>query len=86
VPGVNCTPNTPAVANIWVITGKLTVNAGGADKPKIVPVPQFLPPGQQPSGTWEVIQNGSFAGDNPTVEAGWTLVPNPTKTTWSVKK
>ncbi|MCI0705101.1 MAG: hypothetical protein L0241_28910, partial [Planctomycetia bacterium] len=79
VPGVNCAANQAGEAHRWIITGTMTVDASGQNKPKIVPTPQFLPPGQQPNGTWNVIvpegQNAKVEGDTPTVEAGWMIEP-----------
>ena len=53
----------------------MTVVAIPGFNPIIVPVPQFLPVGQQPSGTWDVIategNNAKIDGGNPAVSPGW---------------
>ncbi len=91
-PGLDCEPTRPKSSNNWVVAGTMTIDASGASKPTIVPVPQFLPPGQQPVGTWTVIQtegpNSQIQGDNPEL-VGWTLLPeimNGVKKKFSVKK
>ncbi len=46
-----------------------------ASKPTIGPVPQFLPAGQQASGTWDVIQATKVVGGTPRIIQGWILLP-----------
>jgi hypothetical protein len=80
VPGIDCGPGGTK-ANQWVVTGTMTVDTTFVDKPTINPAPQFLPQGQQPSGTWEVIiadpnaPNAKIEG-NPVVPQGWILQSN----------
>ncbi len=75
-PGVNCEPNTPAGRNNWQITGTMTVDAMQPNKPTINPVPQFLPAGQQPIGTWSVISADKIEGNgDPGIPVGWFLLP-----------
>jgi hypothetical protein len=87
LPGLNCAPGAPEGGdahlrnNQWMVTGVMIIDATGASKPTIGPVPQFLPQGQQPGGTWRVIAAqgglGGIHGDDPIVPAGWSLRPVP---------
>lgn len=93
-PGIDATDTLNL--NIWTVTGTMTVTAAAnnPNKPTIQQDIQFLPPNQQPSGTWYVIQasgqNAKLQGDDPLVPTGWTLDTttdgNGNKKKWGVHK
>lgn len=79
-PGLDCAASSVAnTANRWIITGTLTIDSSRPVKPIISPIPQFLPAGQQASGTWDVITANQVAfknpGNQPNIIPGWVLLP-----------
>jgi hypothetical protein len=78
-PGLDCRQpgQNQFSANKWVVTGTLTIDTSNADKPTIIPVPQFLPEGQQVAGQWTIIEANKItsAPNLPQFPQGWQLLP-----------
>jgi hypothetical protein len=87
-PSVDCT--VVGKANLWKVTGDLVVTLESTAQ--IAPIPQRLPQGQQPNGTWDVvIVDGAIQPQvDPTLAPGWQLITesnaNGVKKKWSVKQ
>jgi hypothetical protein len=78
------------VASKWIVQGTLTVDATKTIKPRIEPITQRLPAGQQATGTFEVIEaTVKIEGDDPQTPDGWDLLSQNVggvKKKWSVKR
>jgi len=88
-PGLNGQSIGGGSANLWHVTGTLTVNLNGPSQPSVIPVFQNLPAGQTwQRGQWNVIRSDTqLAGGDPLVPQGWGLVSrsqNNMKKWWDV--
>ncbi len=81
-PGLDCRQpgQNQFSANKWVVTGTLLIDTSNADKPTIIPVPQFLPQGQEVAGQWTIIEANKITSvannpQFPQFPQGWFLQP-----------